>query len=279
MVKKTFLVVLFIMLGISLSFAQPAQVPKTGQTTSYATGDDGDLKRGVAWPSPRFTDNGNGTITDNLTGLVWLKDANCANAVRTWSQALSDVNELNTSGTMNGNNCGDTSNGGSHQTDWRLPNRKELRSLIDYSQYRPALPSGHPFSNVQSNYYWSSTTYAGDTVNAWIVDMWFGYVDAYYKTNFLYVWPVRAGQVGNLYNLVISKSGTGSGTVTSSDGGINCGADCSEQYASGTTVTLTATPDSGSTFAGWSGDCTDIGNNQAQVTMDANKSCTATFNL
>ena len=55
----------------------PAPVHKTGQTTSYATGDDGDLEKGVAWPNPRFTDNSDGTVTDNLTGLIWLKNANC----------------------------------------------------------------------------------------------------------------------------------------------------------------------------------------------------------
>jgi len=55
----------------------PAPMLKTGQTTSYATGDDGDLQRGIPWPNPRFTDNEDGTVTDNLTGLIWLKDANC----------------------------------------------------------------------------------------------------------------------------------------------------------------------------------------------------------
>ena len=54
-----------------------AGVPKTGQTTSSATGDDGDLEKGVTWPSPRFTNNSNGTVTDNLTGLIWLRNANC----------------------------------------------------------------------------------------------------------------------------------------------------------------------------------------------------------
>ena len=48
--------------------AIPTQVPKTGQTTSYRTHDDGDLEKGVTWPSTRFTDNGDGTVTDNLTG-------------------------------------------------------------------------------------------------------------------------------------------------------------------------------------------------------------------
>ena len=53
--------------------AGTVNLPKTGQKTSYATGDDGALRKGVSWASPRFTDNGDGTVTDNLTGLVWLK--------------------------------------------------------------------------------------------------------------------------------------------------------------------------------------------------------------
>lgn len=75
--------------------------------------------------------------------------------------------------------------------------------------------------------------------------------------------------------LAVTKSGTGSGTVTSSPAGINCGVDCSEAYASGTLVTLTATADIGSTFSSWSGDadCSD-----GQITMNASKTCTATFN-
>ncbi len=50
-------------------------VPRTGQTISYAAGDDGDLQKEVAWPKPRFTDLGDGTVTDNLTGLIWTKNA------------------------------------------------------------------------------------------------------------------------------------------------------------------------------------------------------------
>ena len=70
-----------------------APVERTGQTESYATGDDGDLQRGAIWPNPRFTDNGNGTVTDNLTGLIWLKNADCFGQ-RSWSDALSDCNSL-----------------------------------------------------------------------------------------------------------------------------------------------------------------------------------------
>jgi uncharacterized repeat protein (TIGR01451 family) len=78
------------------------------------------------------------------------------------------------------------------------------------------------------------------------------------------------------YALDVTLSGTGSGTVTSSPAGINCGIDCSETYGYGTGVTLTASPAAGSVFAGWSGDCSGSANPFA-ITIDAAKSCTATF--
>jgi len=115
----------------------------------------GDLERGVAWPSPRFTDHGDGTITDELTGLMWSKNANPAGN-RIWQGALDYGETLSIGG----------------YSDWRLPNRKELFSLIDHSKYTPALPVDHLFQNVQSGYYWSSTTYADDTDYAWFVYMY-----------------------------------------------------------------------------------------------------------
>ena len=144
-----------------------APVEKTGQTTSYATGDDGDFEKGVVWPNPRFTANSDGTITDNLTGLIWLKDANCFGP-RTWNNALSDCNGLGAG------YCGLTD--GSSPGDWRLPNHKELFGLIDAENYGPALPPGHPFNNVQSLYYFSSTTWANNTSYAWGVRIDFGNV-------------------------------------------------------------------------------------------------------
>src|SRR5512139_3706494 len=70
-----------------VSQAATIQLPRTGQTACYDargvviacanTGQDGDKQAGIAWPSPRFTDNKDGTVSDNLTGLIWLKDANC----------------------------------------------------------------------------------------------------------------------------------------------------------------------------------------------------------
>ena len=75
------------------------------------------------------------------------------------------------------------------------------------------------------------------------------------------------------FDLQVSKSGTG--TVTSSPAGINCGIDCSEAYASGTNVTLTATPGTGYNFAGWAGDCSGTG--ACTVAMNSYKSVIANF--
>ena len=78
-----------------------------------------------------------------------------------------------------------------------------------------------------------------------------------------------------LYTLSVTKSGAGLGTVTSNPTGINCGSACSGSFSG--SVTLTATPATGSTFAGWSGACTGTGT--CAVTVDAGTRVTATFNL
>lgn len=128
----------------------------------------------------RFTDNGDDTVTDNQTGLMWTKTANLCGR-RTWNDAVFFCENLFSSG----------------HTDWRLPSVPELFSLIDYSQYNPVLPSDHPFTGVQSDRYWTGTTYASITDFAWCVSMGVG--DVYYdtKTTAYYVWPVRGGEGAN----------------------------------------------------------------------------------
>jgi hypothetical protein len=160
-------------------------VPKTGQTLSQSPGDDGDLEKGAAWPSPRFIDNGDGTVTDNLTDLIWLKNAGCLGSIN-WAQALSNCNGLASE------SCGLSD--GSSAGDWRLPNVKELESLLDYSQYSPSLPSSHPFTGVQSGSYWSSTTYASNVSYAHYVSFFDGHINPNDKSNTCYVWPVRGGK-------------------------------------------------------------------------------------
>ncbi len=115
----------------------------------------------ISSAATRFTDNNNGTVTDSITGLIWLKDANC-NTVKAWVDALTAV------ATLANGSCGLSD--GSTTGQWRLPSRNELQSLIDYyTTSNPALPSEHPFTGVQSGFYWSSTTYAANTYYAWVV--------------------------------------------------------------------------------------------------------------
>jgi len=135
------------------------QLPKTGQSASYAAGDDAAAQRGVAWPATRFIDNQDGTVTDALTGLIWLQDAGCFSA-GSWSAAFTAAAQL-----ANGA-CGLSD--GSTVGQWRMPNVAELESLLDASRSSPALHTTHPFANVGTTY-WTSTTYRGDTFAAWVI--------------------------------------------------------------------------------------------------------------
>ncbi|MBW2741681.1 MAG: DUF1566 domain-containing protein [Deltaproteobacteria bacterium] len=177
------------------SFAGSVDLPKTGQITCYdadgnvidcaETGQDGDIQAGVEWPEPRFEDNGDGTVTDHLTGLIWLRNANCFGKM-TWWIALTYCNKL-ASGS-----CGLTD--GSVAGDWRLPNIVELESLVNAEKSNlAAWLNSQGFSNVQLWDYWSATTLAFNRYYAWGVDMQYGnFYDG--KSEEFYVWPVRAGQ-------------------------------------------------------------------------------------
>lgn len=174
-------------------------IPKTGQSTICSdnagnvidcagTGQDGEYQRGFAWLEPRFLDHGDGTVTDTFTGLMWTKNANLPGGSKNWQEALDYVAEMNMETHVNFG-----------YTDWRLPNVRELHSLIDFGEHEPALTSGHPFINVQPEwitYFWSSTPFAHDSYRgqAWRVCLTFGVVHIDPKTSTWYVWPVRGGQ-------------------------------------------------------------------------------------
>ena len=120
----------------------------------------------------RFVDNGNGTVTDPVTGLMWTKDANPIGSLN-WFEAMSWCSSFSISGI-----------GG-----WRLPSKDELSAIYH------AIKAEHPFfTGVQSSYYWSSTTHAGSTDLARVVHMDDGDVFTNFKTSTNHVWPVRAGQ-------------------------------------------------------------------------------------
>jgi hypothetical protein len=173
----------------------PAPVPETEQTQCWdavgtpipcaGTGQDGAIQAGVPVPTPRFTDHHDGTVTDNLTGLIWLQQADCFGS-EAWTNALNAANTL-ASGA-----CGLTD--GSQAGTWRLPNIRELFSLIDFGAAFPALPAGHPFAGVQSNFYWSSTTRGDFPGDVWIVDLSDGLIgDGSKGRTTSLVWPVRGG--------------------------------------------------------------------------------------
>ena len=170
--------------------AAPANLPETGQITCTdatgavipcaSTGQDGDLRVGVAWPEPRFI-GGVGDkaacVTDRLTGLMWVRAPD--SSPMAWGASLAYANGLTL--------CG--------FSDWRLPNIRELESLVNSAATNPAaFLNTHGFANVQASGYWSSSSYFEFANNAWIVSMFDGGVAANGKSNNYYVWPVRAGQ-------------------------------------------------------------------------------------
>jgi uncharacterized protein len=210
-----------------------AALPRTGQTTCYNnagkviacknTGQDGELQKGVAWPNPRFKDNGDQTVTDNLTGLIWMKDGNAPGPAicqpgkkKTWQQALDYAACLNTNNYLGHN-------------DWRLPNTNELRSLANYGQVNNAAwLNTQGFKNVLPSEYWSSTTPASSAGDAWFVGMAkkhnshvdldsnSGYLAYNNKNNnYYYAWPLRSEKTG-----AISISKTGQKSCYSTSGKI-----------------------------------------------------------
>lgn len=179
-----------------------ASLPRTGQTTSYASGDDTSAQKGVTWPGVRFTDNSDGTVTDHLTGLVWLKNAGCSSPTN-WSTALNAANQL-----ANGA-CGLTD--GSIAGQWRMPNANELESLVDVSQSNPAVSTGHPFTHINiTNAYWSSTTYMASPQNAMAIRFtdgrWINGIDVTGDGSFNNIkttsanslWAVKSGGAGTI---------------------------------------------------------------------------------
>jgi Protein of unknown function (DUF1566) len=125
--------------------------------------------------SNHFVDNGNGTVTDTSTGLMWQKAA--LSSPLKWEAALKYAEDLSLAG----------------YDDWRMPTAKELQSMVDYSKWNPAIDETF-FPGTLSNHYWSSTTYAYGTSIAWRVYFSLGNVGSEYKSSTSYVRAVRAGQ-------------------------------------------------------------------------------------
>jgi len=179
-----------------VTHAAASQLPQSGQTVLYANGDDGAIRAGITWPNPRFSDNRDGTFNDNLTGLVWSRDANTiknhnpdfdgdattGDGAVTWQHALDYIKKLNSEKYLG-------------YTDWRLPNLIELASLVHQGEAVNSLwLSGEGFYSIEQGSYWSSSSSMTIPRMAWSVINNTGPVGFSDKGSMGYVWLVRGGQ-------------------------------------------------------------------------------------
>ena len=182
-------------------FAQ-RRVLATGQTGCWdelgrpipcaGTGQDGELRPGLPWPEPRF-ELAADVVMDRLTGLEWPRDGNPLEWPLSWHEAREAVAALRVGG----------------HGDWRIPNRRELWSLVSFAARDPSLQAGHPFDNVHLGWYWTSTTAARNRGYAWAVQLTGGRVFFEGKERGAFVWPCR---------------GTSAVLAAPSDSATSCGA-------------------------------------------------------
>jgi len=176
----------------SIARRHPPFLPlSSGQTSCFneegreipcsGTGQDGESRYGFAWPVPRFEVHGE-AVKDLLTGLVWLRNANCNEFPLTWQEALDLAADMNAKGSAG-------------YKDWRLPNRRELHSLVSYQAKKPALPDEHPFKNVFLGWYWSATSAAINPSYAWCLHMEGARMFYGRKDQYCLFWPVRGESI------------------------------------------------------------------------------------
>jgi len=149
------------------------------------------VRGGQAGSLDHLVINGDGTVTDTSTGLMWQQ---ATDGAMNWEAAISHCEALSLAG----------------YDHWRLPNRKELRSIIDYSRSSPAIDTA-VFPGTVSSYYWSSTTYARYTGGAWDIGFSSGHDASSDKSGSGYVRAVRGGQPRLLGHLIILSPQQGSG--------------------------------------------------------------------
>ena len=173
-----FTVGLVLAAGLCLFLAQPAHPEKPEAPTEVEVNPIWEIFKDGTDESVGWTNAENtrfavyyDIVIDKETGLVWQRDLG---TFMSWASAI--------------DHCYDVVAGS--RKGWRVPTMAELSSLIDPNQDRPSLPVGHPFNNLQT-FYWSSTTYANDNTQAWYVHFYEGTTNFRPKTFNAYVWCVR----------------------------------------------------------------------------------------
>ena len=220
-------------------------------------------------PTASFIVGGDGTAVDQTTGLMWKRCAEglswdgaaCTGtaAIYNWQAAL----QVGAAGTPFAGH-----------DDWRLPNIKELQSLVEVRCFNPALNTAI-FNSGYANLTWSNSPYGGYPLWAWGVRE-NGKVQYVQKTASFQVRLVRTASTTNVA-LTVVKAGAGSGTIISTPSGITCPAVCTKSYPSGSGVQLTATPTGGAVFSGWlGGGCTGLGST-CTVPLNTATTVSATF--
>ena len=186
MIARITVSVLFIILMVGAAYAWDDDVWTCGYPPIWQIFKKGKAVRWVDWKDNRRfaiydpgtpNDPSDDMVLDKETGFVWERSP--STSTFTWIFAQSACNVLTTGGRLG----------------WRLPTLQELASLADpNATSAPFLPPGNPFSNVQSGFYWSGTTYANNASFSWVVNFGLGNVNAADKSNPLSVWCVRGGQ-------------------------------------------------------------------------------------
>ena len=167
-----------------------SQLLKTDQTECYnasgqlvpcaGSGQDAESNRMRDNQTARF-DARDEVVVDRATGLVWNQNASPATFPMSWAEAFAYIGRLNRAGYHGIDN-------------WRLPCRRELFSLISHQQINPALPEGHPFSDVFPGYYWTSSTCRRLTDQAWYIHLGGGRIYRGMKHGSYMLWPVTGPQ-------------------------------------------------------------------------------------
>lgn len=156
----------------------------------------------VRQPQSDYTDHGNGTVTHAKTGLMWKR---CSEATSemwtgsmcygspetyTWANALSKAKDSSFAG----------------HSDWRVPNKKELESIIETCGWNPAINATRLSASSSLYSYWTATSFAPNVDSAWTVDLSDGGIGAYSKTSTQYVRLVRGGQSLDAFDLLNSDT-------------------------------------------------------------------------